>query len=1044
MPALPSEIVNYTFAAGIDEKVDPWVIEAPRLAQLVNGAFTKNGQIRKRFGFGVQSRNISGGGTLGAAVRIGFRKAEQLLVDGHSLYAYSSGLSALSLSPNTKIDQVPELTATRSFIDNASVTAWDPDVGVINVAGSPAFEIYAWTNGNASANGDVFVNVIDASTGASVFRQFQLTSGGTYNDPHVCIVGTTAVIVYVDGTAGAIKCRRFSALSPTTWAVQQTLATDVQLTSGAVAFDAIGLTDRFVVGYESNIAAPRLRFRSFDSAGVAIASAVLTGENNTGFLSISMGYATSTSDPILVVYSYTGNTKLGWLNATTLATNLGPTTISNTWQTLSSASVKLDANTASIVLNVQASGSVPPFWSYKVAINNGITGVEHRMWNFAATARPFVVGGRAYAFGAAVGASATGSVVSTQIVDLQTDQNNTIPNHRPVATIAPRITSQSVPRTLFNSLSNVATMSASSFMTIGTILRSNSPAAAIGMTRVLINAAHTNRFQMLEMGENLHLTGGVPSYYDGRGVYEIGFLTFPNASAITATPSTTGGSMAAGTYLYVFTYEQTDAAGQRHRSAGSVQKLVTVGGTVNGSVAFTNIPNLMLTTRQDNDNAGTPPVEIVIYRSIVGGTTLYRLTSESTVAALQNSTSNQFTSFTDIYNDNGSAANVPLATMPLLYTTGGVLDNVCPPSSTLSVVHRGRLWLSGCDDPRQVWFSKQFVTGEAIAFCDSFTFTIEDKNPITALGSLDDVLVIFTRSSIYLMSGDGPTDSGVGNNFSTPERIASDVGCTEPRSVVLTPDGLMFQGEQGLMLLDRSHSVSYIGHAVEDSVQAKPVITSAVVKPDQNEVAFSVQDTSGSIGLILVYDYVQKAWAQNDVWDSVQAGPLAPIISAARSPSGVYTIATNLGLVMTERGVNDSSAYRDGTQWVTLKITTAWLKLMGLQGFQRIRRLGLLLNQQTPHGLTVAIAFDYRPSAAQTETITSTQLAVLSPPIQPMFRIGSHNGASPRAESIQVQLTDAAPSPQSPATGQGSFFVGLALEIARKPGLRRQAANQKW
>lgn len=1040
MAGIPSEIVNYAFAGGIDEKTDPWVIEAPRLSRLVNGVFAKNGQIQKRLGYAVYSKTILGGGSLANAVSIGFRKSEQILSDGDYLYSYSPALGALSLANNVRVDQLPQLTATRSFVDNGAVTAWDCDIGILANSGSP-IEVYAWTNANPGAGvnyGDVFVTVIDSTSGTALYRSFQLTTGATYFAPHVCIVGGVAIVVYLDQAATAVKCRRLVASSPTAWVAQQTLATDIQLNTGVTAFDAIGLNDRFIVAYESNIAAPRLRIRSFDSSAAAISSIVLAGESNTLFASISLGYASLSSEPVLLAYSYTGNTKLAWLNANPLGINFGPSLLSNTWVANSSGSAKIDASTACLALNVNATASIPPFWSYKIAINSGVVGIEHRMWGFQATVKPFVVNGRSYVLGNTPASNAV-----TLIVDLQTDQNNIIPNQRPVTTIAPRITSTiGAPRTPFNGLSNTMQLASGQFVTVGTILRSNVPGANIGTTRILVSANAPNRHHMFEIGENVHLTGGVPSYYDGRGVYEIGFLNFVDASGVIATPSTTGGAMVAGAYVYSFTYEVTDAAGQRHRSATSVQKLVTVGGTSAGSVAFTNIANLMTTCRQDQDNSGTPPIEIVVYRSTVGGTTLYRLTPELTPATLQNGLTSQYTTYTDVYGDAVAGGGVPLATKPLLYTTGGVLDNVCPPSATLGVIHRSRLWLAGTDDPRVVWFSKQFVTGEAIAFCDSFTFAIEDRNPITALGSLDDKLVIFTRSSVYIVVGDGPTDSGVGNDLATPQRVASDVGCIEPRSVVLTPDGLMFQSEQGIMLLDRTPSVSYIGHPVEDSLSAHPVITSALVLPDQNQVTFTAQDSAGASGIQIIYDYAARTWGTGDIWDSDTASALARIISAARSPAGLYTIVTNAGQVMTQRPATDPFAYLDGGHWITLVITTAWLKLSGLQGFQRIRSLELLLKTKTAYSLSVAIAFDYATSAAQTETKGDAQL--VGTPTQPMFRIGSQNGASPRCESIQVTLTDVSPSINPVGTGQGAYFIGLALEIARKPGLKRVGATAKW
>jgi len=48
-----------------------------------------------------------------------------------------------------------------------------------------------------------------------------------------------------------------------------------------------------------------------------------------------------------------------------------------------------------------------------------------------------------------------------------------------------------------------------------------------------------------------------------------------------------------------------------------------------------------------------------------------------------------------------------------------------------------------------------------------------------------------------------------------PSLIPTDTGTINPRSIVLTPMGIMYQSEKGIYLLDRSLQVSYIGADVE-------------------------------------------------------------------------------------------------------------------------------------------------------------------------------------------------------------------------------------
>ena len=159
------------------------------------------------------------------------------------------------------------------------------------------------------------------------------------------------------------------------------------------------------------------------------------------------------------------------------------------------------------------------------------------------------------------------------------------------------------------------------------------------------------------------------------------------------------------------------------------------------------------------------------------------------------------------------------------------------------------------DAPNDLMYSKMVYPGQPVEFNDALRMPIDPVGgKITALASMDEKLIVFEEDATFFIAGTGPNNLGQQNDFTTPERISTDVGCVDPKSVVLTPDGLMFKSRKGIYLLSRQLSVSYIGAAVEAYNGLN--FTSAKVVGELNQVRFTTSD-----GDCLVYNYVYKFWA---------------------------------------------------------------------------------------------------------------------------------------------------------------------------------------
>ncbi len=435
----------------------------------------------------------------------------------------------------------------------------------------------------------------------------------------------------------------------------------------------------------------------------------------------------------------------------------------------------------------------------------------------------------------------------------------------------------------------------------------------VGTTYYVINAStDTFKLSATSGGAAVNVTD------TGTGVH-----TFHN---------TTGGSLPVGTYYYAVMYEWFDAQGQVHRSAPCyVNQATTV---INQRITLT-YPTLRLTLKDGTTRAN---LKVVLYRGLAidDDQVLYRLTDAFNTTASDTAT----------FLDTGSllsAAN--LAVQEVIYTTGGVLDNTSAPASTCLTSYRGRLFLGGLEDTNAVVYSKPHVYGEGVAFSDFFVQRCDPRGgPVTALYGLDDKLILFKRDNIFVMAGDGPVDTGVNNDYSDPQLIATDVGCSLPNSIALTPLGLVFKSDKGIYLLDRSLSTQYIGAPVERYNSL--TVTSAVVMEDQNEVRFTTSD-----GVCLVYNYFFNLWSTFSAYEAV---------SAVGNSEGYYHLKADGTLRVEDDSYNDAGArYK-------MSIETGWISFAGVQGLQRIYQIYGLGDFITDHYTRIKLAYDYEDAYTQT------------------------------------------------------------------------------
>jgi hypothetical protein len=538
--------------------------------------------------------------------------------------------------------------------------------------------------------------------------------------------------------------------------------------------------------------------------------------------------------------------------------------------------------------------------------------------------------------------------------------------------------------------------------------------------------------------------GGFAGWFDGQSVVELGFLVPPEIGSNPTVNAGGGDIEGVGppnphVYTYGACYEWIDERNNTHRSALSALVNVEVTAADNPASVDLVVSCLPFTRRGDPDDGALRDARIVLYRSQKNAPEiLYRLTPPASAAGdpLFNDRVGTTVNHTDDVSD---ADLVQLGYGQLVpQDAGGPLDNEPPPGATAVCVHKNRAWLASAEDDRAVWFSKRFVAGEAPGFNVIQQIRLDDSpDGVTALASLDDKLVIFTRSRVYYVIGDGPADTGQNGSFSDPILVTSSVGCIDARSVVTFEGGVAFQGRGGIYLLTRALELVFIGAAVQETVGSSTEICSVAHDADRSwlvwlcarevpsplEVGVTIDVTT-----FVVFDYHRKVWftwtVDSDIAQKGQA-----------FWQGQHVWSNGLAVAL-----ESESGFDPGDTWITSTLESPWIKLNGIAGFQRVKHVVITAQRSTPHHITLDLFNDYRDVAAQTQTFDVTSGGpTLGLPVE---RLDCHVKYQ-KASAIKIQLSDAPPDIGVSTGATGCSIAGLALLAGVKEGTGKLPAPNR-
>ncbi len=1018
---LPSQILQFPFRYGLSEGTDPKQAPPGTLTRAINVVWNKSRRIEKRPGTrSLPVLDVSTGN------RIFTRGSELCVIDGTNLSAFSTSKNAWKT-----IDKIPEVGLTWTPLTDTATGVSTADAAL----SADGLLVTSWVTGDPTVGfttGNLFVQVVDRATGTVLVTPTFLNS--TIESVRVLVIGTLAFIIYKAGANFFARTVDLTTL---------VISNSTTIINNGVAnkhWDAIVIGNTFVVGYEHAVGVPLLTLTSFDTSLALIISDSVTGEAGAAFL---IGLAGAAGEQIFIGYSKAaGTVHFATADATTLAQIQAPVQVEAGGLFQQLTVCRLDATRAVIAYTM--SSTVPTRTSTAVISSAGAVTAPRGTWYTTIGARPFVLNGRCYmslcdsipdvfitAFSGAniylvevETATAAGEAVTTPhryvgkidtLIGARTHLFWPVPSSIPV----------SATEALF--ASPFLASATSTFTTWRTGLRLVS--ATIGAS------LPTDTWRTVSYDKDVFLSGAVQHAYDGRSVFDYGFARAPIfLSSIIATPS---GAIVLGDYLYATGLEYRSATGMLHRSPiSALPTPFTVAATpsqVTFGVFGTSVGNKQ--NLATGFTTTTPRTVIIpVFRSVVNGSVLQRLTFEPSFNTLYNdprlSTANLVDQRADASIDG---AGTTLASRQAVYTAGGVLDDRQAVASVTMFLHKSRMWqLAG--DQKTWWFSKSFQDdiGVAPGFHPNLRIVFDETQ--TCGASMDEKAIFFSSSSIAYLQGEGPGPNGQNSDYGTPSRIQADSGCTNPRSVISVPDGVMFQGiAGGIYILTRQLEVEWIGREVQEQLAAFPTITSAVLIAARNEIRFSCNDAAGTAGIVLVYNYFEKQWSTF----TYTAGAVAssPIADACLW-QGLYTFLTPVGGVFQE----DATTFLDsGATWVQMDVETAEIYAEGPLSYQLVRRAYLRGDLLSQCDVTLRVAIGGVASYDQTKVWKSAEMTAIG-----SAKMGVHVRRQ-KSDSIRFRMTDAPPSSLGlvVGTGQGVNLSAIGFDIAPIPGLPRRGAEAR-
>lgn len=419
--------------------------------------------------------------------------------------------------------------------------------------------------------------------------------------------------------------------------------------------------------------------------------------------------------------------------------------------------------------------------------------------------------------------------------------------------------------------------------------------------------------------------------------------SLPFAPMIVSATGAAGGALTAlGTYSVRAVYEVIDVQGNVIQSEPSLPVSVTLA-------AGQNTINVVVRTPYCRFGGSGPTT--IIYRTQAAGTTYNRDVIGLTTAL---TATNQTIACTQ--------ADAAILPNQALYTDAGVLENGNEPHGRMLVLHQDRAFKID-EHSGELRYTKEVAEGEGLAWHPNLALDLRNNGiDGKALVSTNNGLWIFGRDlntglgGIHFLVGSGPNDSGLGSSYQLQRLEGVTVSCYDQRLCTSTPAGVLFwDPNQGFHLLVGQSAPVFVGAEIQSQMTGNNPVGMHVML-DRKEVRIPTDN----VGAMAVWHYDVQQWSLREILTT----PASSFVDACMW-SGKHVL---LGLSGTTPVIHQQSAsgHDDSTQdFYAMRLDTAWFKMAGFKGLERVWKITLLGRSVTPGAATAMVAqvwYDYDDS----------------------------------------------------------------------------------
>lgn len=376
------------------------------------------------------------------------------------------------------------------------------------------------------------------------------------------------------------------------------------------------------------------------------------------------------------------------------------------------------------------------------------------------------------------------------------------------------------------------------------------------------------------------------------------------------------------------------------------------------------------------------------------------------------------------------------ASQEQLYAQGGAFENIPPAAPRWVCSAKNRLWVPSPENNTDLFHSSQPITGEDVRWHPDLVVKVPAQGgEITAVIEHNQRVLVFKENAVYAVSGDGPGLTGQGGSFQV-DQLTTSYGCEGPSAIQLIPGGVIFKSaDKGFWLVTDRYEFEYIGRGV-DTYKATSILTSVHV-PAQNQVRFLLPtDTDGSASVFLVYDYYYKQWFIHRVTLS-SSGPFEKVVDSCVSGDGRLYFLTD---ATTPRVLyEDSANYVDGSVTNTSTayrptLTTGWINFADVDGYQRIRYFDIQGTNTSAGGFTfnVTVYYNY-DDVSGPDYFTFAMTAGNTNATNKLIRRIFLSDGKQKSRAIKVEITA--------ASGSAEAFAETTLtSLTFRLGIKKKAA----